>query len=212
MPATFWSNVGVAFQSALGANLTISGITKANPGVVTSTAHGLSNGDFVVLTVAGMYQLNDRVVRVANVAANTFELEGVDTTDYATFSSGVANEITYGNALGSGLSVNVSGGDPEFADLTTIHDSIRKRAPVVVSPLNMAMECIFDPTDAALAALKVASEALEKRAIRITFSNGWIVAFNGYVSAPLIPTGSAQDTVKTNVSIEGQGAPAIYTS
>ena len=86
---TKWSNVAVAMQSALAAADTISGITKANPGVVTATSHGLSNGDYVFLSVSGMHQLNDRVVRVANVATNTFELEGVDTSAFDTFSSGI---------------------------------------------------------------------------------------------------------------------------
>ena len=64
--ATVWKNVAVAMQSALAAAKTITGITKASPGVVTSTAHGFSNGDYVFLSVSGMYQLNDKVVRVAN--------------------------------------------------------------------------------------------------------------------------------------------------
>jgi len=41
---TKWSSVGVAVQSALGANKTITAITLADPAVVTSNAHGLANG------------------------------------------------------------------------------------------------------------------------------------------------------------------------
>ena len=56
------------------------------------------NGDFVVLTVVGMHQVNGRVFRVANVngAGNTFELEGENTTAYDTFTSGTAEVITFG--------------------------------------------------------------------------------------------------------------------
>lgn len=212
MPAAFWSNVGIAFQSALGATKTITAISLATTGVVTSTAHGLANGTFVLLTISGMYQLNDRVVRVAATAANTFELEGVDTTLFSAFSSGSCVAVTYGTVLGTGLTVSVSGGDPEFADVTTIHDSVRKRVPVVTSPLSMTMELIFDPTDAAFPLLKAASESLLTRAVRITFSNGWKVVFNGYVAAAGFPAGSAQDTVKTNLSVEGQGRPTVYTT
>ena len=72
-----WSNVAVAMQSALGSDLSITAITKANPGVVTtSAAHGLSNGDFVVLSVQGMYQVNDRAFRVTATSGSTFTLEG----------------------------------------------------------------------------------------------------------------------------------------
>lgn len=84
----------------LEANKTITGITKANPGVVTSTAHGFSNGDTVVISgVVGMTQVNGKRFKVANVAANTFELQDIDgnnvnTSSYTTYSSGgVANRV-----------------------------------------------------------------------------------------------------------------------
>ena len=101
-----WSNVIMSMQSALAAADTITGITKANPAVVTSTAHGMSNGAYVFLQVQGMHQLNDRVVRIANVAANTFELEGIDSTSFDTFSSGSAQEITWGTSISTCKSIS----------------------------------------------------------------------------------------------------------
>jgi hypothetical protein len=83
--------------------LTITGITNANPGVVTSTAHGLSDGDLVKITnVKGMTKVNNVrqeplssfiYYKVANKAANTFELTDlndidVDTTTFGTYISG----------------------------------------------------------------------------------------------------------------------------
>ena len=55
----------------------ISGITKANPGVVTTTsAHGLSNGDIVYLEdTTGMPEVDGTYQTVANVGPNTFEIE-----------------------------------------------------------------------------------------------------------------------------------------
>lgn len=67
----------------------ITGITRANPGVVTSVAHGLSNGDDVwIVGVSGMTQVNRRRFTIANVTANTFELSGVDTSSYGAWTSG----------------------------------------------------------------------------------------------------------------------------
>lgn len=79
----------------------ISAITKANPGVVTSTAHGYSDGDEVFLNeVGGMTQLNGRPFVVDNATANTFTLEdvfgnAVDTTNYTTYTSGGIAERVY---------------------------------------------------------------------------------------------------------------------
>lgn len=63
-------------------NWKITGVTQANPGVVTMTsAAGLTNGDIVeIRNVTGMTELNGNQYTVANVGATTFELSGVDTT------------------------------------------------------------------------------------------------------------------------------------
>ena len=84
----------------LEANKTITAITKANPGVVTATAHGFSNGDTVVISgVVGMTQVNGKRFKVASVATDTFALQDIDgnnvnTTSYTTYvSGGVANRV-----------------------------------------------------------------------------------------------------------------------
>lgn len=70
----------------------VTGITKANPAVVTySGADTYANGDRVVITgVLGMTQVNNREFTVANVnvGANTFELSGVNSTGYGVYTSG----------------------------------------------------------------------------------------------------------------------------
>lgn len=67
----------------------ITGITKANPAVVTAAAHGFSNGDVVLIqSVGGMTELNNRHFTVANVTANTFELSGINSSSYTTYTSG----------------------------------------------------------------------------------------------------------------------------
>lgn len=73
---------------------TITSITKANPGVVTATAHGFSNGEVVeMIGVTGMTQVNGQFYVVANSTANTFTLldqndAPVNTTSFGTFTAG----------------------------------------------------------------------------------------------------------------------------
>lgn len=75
---------------------TITGITQANPGVVTSAAHAYSNGDqFYISGVVGMTQVNGLRYTAANVAANTLELSGVSTAAYTAYSSGGIMERIY---------------------------------------------------------------------------------------------------------------------
>lgn len=213
--AIFWSNVQIAIQSALGTPLALTGISKANPAVVSYTAGtDPANGDYHLLLVQGMYQIDRRVVRVAgeNTGADTYQAEGVDSTLFGTFSSGTSTPITFGTTLGTITDVSASGGNPAFADITTIHDSVRKQAPTINDPLTLTFESIFDPTDAALIALKAAADTISERAIRLTFANGWKLLFNGYVSAPLVPTGSKQEVVKTQVVLTSSGRIQLYTT
>jgi len=210
--ATKWSNIGIAVQSALAAADTITAITKANPGVATSTAHGLVDGDLVVLTVQGMYQIDGRVVRVANKTNDTFELEGVDTTLMDTFTSGTAELITFGTTLSTATSVSASGGDFDFIDVTTIHDNVKKQIPGLANPATFTFENIWDVADSGLSALKTASDNQAKRAIRFTFANGQKLYFTGYIGATLLPTGNAQEVVKTSVVVTMFGKPTVYSA
>ena len=58
----------------------ITAITAADPGVITSTAHGRSDGDVVRLEdIEGMVELNGKRVTVASQATNTFELTTEET-------------------------------------------------------------------------------------------------------------------------------------
>ena len=71
------------------ASQNITAVTQANPAVVTITSHTFTNGDRIFVSgVAGMTQLNNREFTVANAAANTFELSGIDSTGFDAYTSG----------------------------------------------------------------------------------------------------------------------------
>ena len=74
----------------------ITGITAANPPVVTSAAHGFSNGDEVYISgVVGMTQVNGRRFLVAGQTANTFQLN---------------DQVTNTAITGAGYTAYTSGG------------------------------------------------------------------------------------------------------
>lgn len=100
--------------SVRGNAVAVSAITNANPGQVTATAHGYSNGDVVQLfNMVGMTKLNYFPVTVANATANNFTI-GVDTTSYGAFTSGSVttyNSINIG-ARGAKPIAFITGGWP----------------------------------------------------------------------------------------------------
>ena len=86
--------------AVLEGDKTISGITQANPAVVTANSHGYSNGDEVVISgVSGMTEVNGKRFLVADKTTNTFELQNKDGTDinssaFTAYSSGgVSNKV-----------------------------------------------------------------------------------------------------------------------
>jgi len=90
----FFTNGGILTQTPQ----TISGITNANPAVVTYVgADTYANGDSIAIgSVAGMTEINNREFTVAglNAGANTFQLSGVNSTTYGIYAGGgTASEI-----------------------------------------------------------------------------------------------------------------------
>ena len=68
---------------------TITGATKANPCVITATGHGYKTGISVTISgVGGMTQLNGNTYVITVIDANSFSLDGVNSTSYGTYTSG----------------------------------------------------------------------------------------------------------------------------
>lgn len=72
----------------------ITGISKANPAVVTAPSHGLVDGDVAKISgVVGMTEVNSNRYVVEFIDVNTFALLGVDSTGYGTWASGGTFEV-----------------------------------------------------------------------------------------------------------------------
>lgn len=85
---TLDTTTGILTLTALS-TATITNITQANPGVVTTSApHGFSNGDKIwIKNVVGMTQVNNLVFTIAGASGSTFNL-GISTASYTAYSSG----------------------------------------------------------------------------------------------------------------------------
>lgn len=85
--------------SALAPAKTISAITAATPGVVTSAGHGFADGDLILLDIAGMTELDGALYRVYARATDTFQLAkltndgAISTASFTAFTSGTAQRV-----------------------------------------------------------------------------------------------------------------------
>lgn len=102
---------------------TISGITQADPAVITtSAAHGLTAGDLVsIYNITGMTELNNRTYKVGTVGTTTtfnlLDLDGnnIDSSGYTAYSSD-------GNVVHRGLTLATSGKNVERILSCAFHD------------------------------------------------------------------------------------------
>src|SRR6516165_1720215 len=79
----------------------ITGVTNANPGVVTDTGHGYSNGQWIFLTgIGGTVQLNNNYYIVQGATTNTFTLtdlngNAINTTSFGVYTTGGTAQRVY---------------------------------------------------------------------------------------------------------------------
>ena len=102
---------GVVTMTTGGTPQGITGITQASPAVVTSVAHGYTTGDTVRITnVEGMAEVNDLSYVITVIDADTFSLNGIDSTGYGAYVSGGVVALTSApHGLKSGAFVTISG-------------------------------------------------------------------------------------------------------
>lgn len=205
----------VHIGSAYGSDLTVTAATNANPCVMTSTAHGLSNGDYVVVT-SGWTRTTDRVFRVANVTANTIELEGHDTSDtdvYAAGSgTGSVKEVTTWTQISQVLNITSQGGEQQFATYQPLEGDREVRIPTIKSGGGLDMEVGDDPTLAGFVAAMAANDDRVARAVRITASNSSKSLFYSYISADKVPQMNINQVQTSRISMSHLNEATRYST
>jgi hypothetical protein len=205
----------VHIGSAYGSDLTVTAATNANPCVMTSTAHGLSNGDYVVVT-SGWTRTTDRAFRIANITANTFELEGHDTSDTDVYpagsGTGSVKKVTTWTELAQVLNITSQGGEQQFATYQPLNSDREVRIPTIKSGGGLDIEVGDDPTLAGFIAAAAANDDRVPRAWRITNANGSKSLFYSYTSADKVPQMQVNEVQKARVTLSHLNEATRYTS
>lgn len=201
--------------SAYAAPITVTALTNANPAVATATAHGLSNGDIIEVT-SGWAKLNNRVVRVANVTANTFDLEGIDTSDTTAYSAGggtgSVREITTFVQLAQVMSVQTTGGEQQFVNYQFLEDDEESQIPTNKSARGLTMTMGDDPTLPGYIEASKANEDRNLRAIKFNVPGGSKILYNGYVSVNETPSANLNEIMSVQLTLSMRGRATRYAS
>lgn len=114
--------VEVALTFASPATPTTPGVSNASPGVVTLAAHGLTAGTVgFFLASTGMVELDQQAFVVGTPVSGSFQLPGLDTTDYSTWVTGLTYTaaLTWGT-ISEAYGYGVNGGAPDQLDDTRL--------------------------------------------------------------------------------------------
>ena len=179
-----------AIATATGAPVSITGISNANPAIVSAAAHGLAAKSPFIL-MSGWEDLNEGVFRASSPTTGTFELEGVDSTNVITFPTGSGGgsliPVTTWTEIQQVLNVNTSGGEQQYAEAEPLSQKYSVRIPTRFSAQSLELEIGDDNAMPGYQALLNASRATKPVAIRMAQPGGAVAYGYGYVSISEMP-------------------------
>ena len=184
-------------------------LSNANPAVAAATAHGLSAGDEFVLA-SGWEDANDTVWRCASPTTDSFQVEGLDTTDANWFvpgnSGGQLRKIGNWTEIAQVTDIQLSGGDLQFAQVDLLSRRNQIQVPTRFNAASIAITVVDDPALTGYQALKSASRTIATRAFKIVFAGGGAGYFYGNVAFNDMPTlqKGQVSTVKATISLLGK--------
>lgn len=156
---------------ATGSPKTITGITAADPGVITSTAHGLLEGDVgTFAAIVGMTELNGTDGIVTNPDANTWE--GVDTTGFTAYTSGGTFTPFHMIKMCYVRNFALTGGQAAEIDVTTLCSRAIERVLGLKDSGEATLTINYHPGDPALIEAQAAQDDGFARWFKLVFPSG----------------------------------------
>ena len=216
MAITIATGTQIAIASTYGAAKTISAITNAASAVATLEAsHGVIVGDFIEIT-SGWDLLTGKIVRVSAVSTNDVTLEGINTVSTSNYpagtGTGTAREITAWTSITQVQGIDTSGGDINFADITTISDRTQKQVPTTRSPQQITFTVFDDPSLGWYSPVTTASDSVVATGLRIIFPNSSRLVANGYFSLQKTPTVAINAPLTAQVGFSAVADPVRYAT
>ncbi len=216
MAITLATGTQAAIASAYGSSSNMTALTNAAQAVATLAAgHGVVVGDFVEVT-SGWDLISGRIFRVASVSTNDVTLEGCNTASVTNFPAGAGigsiRRITTWTPITQIQGIETSGGDQQFADITTIVDRTQKQIPTVRSPQQITLTVFDDPALGWYAPVQTAADGSLIAAMRFIFPNGSRLVASGYWSLQKTPTVQANQPLTAAIGFSAAAEPTRYAT
>jgi hypothetical protein len=197
-------------ESTRAAAKTITAITAANPPVVSSATHGFTAGQIVYIDgIAGMVELNGRSFVVANPAAGTFELKGINASAYTAYTSGGSAYLITITDIAEVTSVSGFDGQASEIDTTNLRSTAKEYLVGLQDFGNVSLNVLMNNGDAGQTLLRTIKGSASAKVFSLTLSDAKVSAFVGLVKQFSFDA-SADAAVTGQVSIRVTGEPSWF--
>lgn len=201
------------FSQTFASAKTITALTNANPAVATSVAHGYTTGDEILLT-SGWEDATDSVYRVTALTADTFSIQGLDTTNTGFFpvgtGTGTAQKISGWTSIPQVLSISGSGGDARFTDVQLLAKRNSLKIPTGFNATSITMSLAHDAAQANYITMVGISRNLSKVAFKQVISGGSVTYGYGYMSVSEMPKLNSNQVNAVDAAITVLGRSISY--
>jgi len=202
--------------SAYGSVQPTTSITNASEAVVTCTAHGYANGDYVEIT-SGWGRLNKRVARIKSVATNTFALEGIDTTSTTFFpaggGTGSVRKISTFTQVTTVMNPRSSGGDPKQVTYKYVESDVDYSINDGFNATQYSLEIDADSiTSAGYLALKTLTDVQTDTCLQIVLRSGSKTLMPCTVALNEVPQMQEGQINRVNAVFNGNSRVTRYAS
>lgn len=190
-----------------GGAKTITAVAVGFPTILTSAAHGFSNGDIVALaalTGADAALLNGQSVVVQNKTTNTFMVE-IDTTGKTiTAGSGTATPVAW-TQVNDWKTYNGFDGQASELDVTNLSSTAKEFRLGITDPGMLQLEFDQDNADTGQLAILTAYNNSSAKQFKITLPNSNTATFTAYVRK-FSSQGGVDQIVKRQCDLRISGA------
>lgn len=204
----------IQFSNTLASAKTITAVSNANPAVLTCTAHGYTTGDEVLFT-SGWEDATDTVYKVTVIDANSFSLQGLNTSNTSYYpagsGTGTTQELSAWSAVPQVLNISTSGGDARFTTVSPLAKRNDINVPTGFNALSMTLTLGHDPSNATYQTMLDISRTLSKVAMKLVLSGGGTMYGYGYMSVAEAPTLSRNQANQVNAALTMLGRAISYS-
>ena len=203
MASYFPNGTIFSISTTRGSPVTITSISNANPGVAAATAHGLTDGDILILNPAST-RLSNRVARVASSDTNSFAIEGIDTSNTSLYPSGfgagtavaVDDFVPLSQITGS----DSTGGEQQYFEWTYLEDGQQRRRKTFKNAKGKELTLDWDPDLPWHAAMLQADQDSVTRVLRAELPSGDVMYWSVEVAYDGEPTTTANQNMQTTAA------------